>query len=257
MGTIKFFDSHAHYEDARFDPDRDEVLSQMHAEGVEYILNAGSDQKTSQESVSLAQRYNFIYTAVGIHPHEVKDTQGIDWIRDLCRSPKVVAIGEIGLDYYYDHSPRDIQKTWFKKQIALANELHLPVIIHDRDAHGDCLHIVKHEVTPARGGVFHCFSGSVDMARELLEMGFHISFGGSVTFENARRLQEVVRYVPLENMLIETDAPYLTPHPFRGKRNDSRYLGYIVERIAGIKGVTVEETAGITLENAKRLFKIS
>ena len=256
--SIELFDSHAHYEDNRFEEDAEEVIVQAYEKGVKYILNAGSDIDTSKKSIELAEKFDYVYAAVGVHPHEagkLKDDDETE-IRELCKHPKVVAIGEIGLDYYYDHSPRDLQRYWFSKQLKLAKELNLPVIIHDRDAHEDVLNIVKQEAPFEAYGVFHCFSGSWEMAKEVLKLGFYISVGGSLTFKNARKTVEVIKNIPLESVLLETDCPYLTPEPFRGRRNDSSYVRLIAEKIAQIKGITLEQVAKSTTDNTKRFFKI-
>lgn len=255
---MELFDSHAHYDDNRFIDDADEVITKARESGVKYILNVGSDIETSEKSIELAERFDFVYASAGVHPHEVgklKDDD-VEKIRDLCRHPKVVAIGEIGLDYYYDHSPREEQRRWLSKQLKLAKELELPVIIHNRDAHEDIMKIIKQEAPFKWGGVFHCFSGSWEMAKELLNLGFYISFGGPVTFKNARKTVEVLRNVPQDRILIETDCPYLTPEPFRGRRNDSSYVRLVVEKVAEIKEMPVDQSARITTQNAKRLFRI-
>ncbi len=254
-----FFDSHAHYYDEQYDRDRNEVLAKVHESGVEYVLSASSDVASSIENISLARQYDFIYAAVGIHPHSAIDMNNniISALADFAAYPKVVAIGEIGLDYYYDNAPREAQKIAFAKQINLAVNLNLPVIVHDRDAHEDTLNIIKNENARKTGGVLHCFSGSVEMAREVLNNDFYISIAGPVTFKNAKKIIDVIKYVPDDRLLIETDCPYLTPEPLRGKRNDSSLIGYIAEKIAVIKGRTADEIADITTRNAKRLFNIN
>jgi TatD DNase family protein len=252
------FDTHAHYDDERFEEDRYEIINNAHKEGVSYIINAAADFKSIASSISLSQEFDFVYAAVGIHPHSAGETDEntIEIIKESAGNPKVVAIGEIGLDYYYDNSPREIQKIWFSKQITLARSLNLPIIVHDRDAHEDVMNIIKSDHAEETGGVMHCFSGSVEMARELLNLNFYISIGGPVTFKNAKKVIEVVKYVPLDRLLIETDCPYLTPEPYRGKRNYSGYVRLVAEKIAEIKGVSFEEIAEVTLQNAKMLFKI-
>lgn len=253
------FDTHAHFDDERFDEDRYETIEKVHESGVEYIVNAASDMDSSETGIALAERYDFIYAAVGVHPHnaEEMDEAKIEKIKKLAQHRKVVAIGEIGLDYYYDTAPRDVQKHWFARQIQLARELALPIIIHDRDAHEDTLKIVTLENARDVGGVFHCYAGSVEMAREVLDNNFYISLGGVVTFKNAKKAVEVVKFAPLDRLLIETDSPYLTPEPYRGKRNDSGYVRLVAEKIAEIKGIPFEEVARITLENGKKLFRIN
>ena len=254
-----FFDSHAHYYDEQFGTDRIEVLKKAYDSGVKYILSASSDVASAIENISLAGQLDYVYAAVGVHPHNAVDMNSniISTMVDLASDPKVVAIGEIGLDYFYDNSPRETQKIAFVKQIHLAVSLKLPIIVHDRDAHEDTLAILKNENAGITGGVLHCFSGSVEMAREVLNNNFHISVGGPVTFKNAKRVVEVIKYVPDDRLMIETDCPYLTPEPYRGRRNDSSYIRYIAEKIAEIKGMTVADIAEITTENAKRLFNIN
>ena len=254
-----FFDTHAHYDDRRFDEDRVEIITKAHENGVSYILNASSNMASVVESINLSQEFDFVYSAVGIHPHYAADLNNsmIAALSDFAKNRKVVAIGEIGLDYYYDNSPKEVQKHWFAVQIGMARELNLPVIVHDRDAHEDCLKIIKKEDAAQVGGVFHCFSGSVEMALELIRNNFYISIGGSVTFKNARKILEVVKNVPMDKLLIETDCPYLTPEPYRGKRNDSSYVKLVVEKIADLRGIPVEEVAQATMKNAKELFRIS
>jgi TatD DNase family protein len=257
-GENMLFDTHAHYDDEKFDKDRHRVIEKVHEEGVSYILNASSNMESVKLGLELAQKYPYIYVAIGIHPHcadEVVDST-LTSLYELASHCKVVAIGEIGLDYYYDFNPREIQKASFSKQINMAKELSLPIIVHNRESHEDVLNIIIREKAKEVGGVFHCYSGSVEMAREILNNNFYISIGGPVTFKNAKRVVEVIKYVPKDKLLVETDCPYLTPEPFRGKRNDSGYLKYIVEKVAEIKGVVFEEMAAITMENAKRLFRI-
>lgn len=252
------FDTHAHYDDDAFDEDRDEVIKKVFESGVTCVLNASSNIASSEKSVSLAQRYDFIYAAVGVHPHDAQeaDDDTVPTLTRFASGRKVVAIGEIGLDYYYDNSPRDIQKQWFIRQINLAKDIKLPIIIHDRESHEDVMNIVKSEGAASVGGIFHCFSGSVEMARDVLKNNFHIAVGGSLTFKNAKRPVEVVEYVPMDRLLLETDCPYMTPHPFRGRRNDSTYLRLVAEKVAQIKGLTLEEIIEVTTKNAKTLFKI-
>lgn len=252
------FDSHAHYDDKRFDDDRHELLTGMKDNNVGYIMNSCSSLNDIPKIFELAEKYPFIYLSVGVHPHEVSDLteKDMDSLKKACENPKVKAIGEIGLDYYYDNSPRDLQKKWFARQIEIAEELSLPIVIHDRDAHGDTTDILKNFDTRRIGGEFHCFSGSVDMAKQVLNMGMYIAFGGSLTFKKSIRPKEVAAYVPLDRILIETDCPYLTPEPHRGKRNNSTYMKYVAEMLAEIKGVSVEKIENATLENAKKCFGI-
>lgn len=252
------FDTHAHYDDTKFNEDRYEVIKRAHESGVSYILNASSSAASNAESIKLARRFDFVFASIGIHPHNVNEITE-NTLADLtgyASEKKVVAVGEIGLDYYYDFAPKEVQKRWFAEQISLAKNLNLPIIVHNRDAHEDSVNIIKSENAKAVGGVFHCFSGSVEMAKELLKNDFYISVAGPVTFKNAKKLIEVVEFVPADRLLIETDCPYLTPEPYRGKRNDSGYMRLVAEKIAEIKGVAFEEVARITTENAKRLFRI-
>ncbi len=253
-----FFDSHAHYYDEQYNPDREEVLKKAYDSGVKHILSASSDVPSAIENISLARQFDFVYAAVGVHPHDAGDFNEniLSAIADFASQPKVVAIGEIGLDYFYDNAPREAQKIAFARQISLALDLKLPIIVHDRDAHEDTLAILKNENAKTTGGVLHCFTGSVEMAREVLKNNFYISIAGPVTFKNARKLIDVVKYIPDDRLMIETDCPYLTPEPFRGKRNDSSYIRYTADKIAEIKGRSVEEIARITTENARRLFNI-
>lgn len=251
------FDTHAHYDDESFDADRDAVLTALPEQGVGLILNPGCDVESSRKAVRYAAAYPHVYAAVGIHPENCGGcTAGdLDAIRALAQQPKTVAIGEIGLDYYWaENPPRDFQQQVLRQQLALARELALPVIIHDREAHADTLAIVRE--LPGVTGVFHCFSGSPEMARELLKMGWYLGFDGPVTYKNARRAPEVAAVTPLDRMLIETDSPYMTPVPYRGRRNDSGYVHLVAEKLAKWKGVTPEEMARVTTENGKRLFRI-
>ena len=257
-----FFDSHAHYDDDRFNEDRHELLSLMPQNKVSYIVNAAADIHSSNEGTRLAEEYSFIYAAVGVHPHSVEELdetdQGkttLDYLEKLAKHPKVVAIGEIGLDYYYEHSPREIQRVWFQRQMELAKKVDLPIIVHSRDAAKETFDMIRE--SRLNKGVIHCYSGSAEMALEYIKMGFYIGIGGTVTFNNARRSVEVVEQIPLESIVIETDCPYLTPMPHRGKRNDSSYLSYIANKIADIKNITIEEVAKVTQNNAKILFSIT
>ena len=249
-----YFESHAHYDDERFDEDRDTLLASFPAEGIETVVNASSDIKSSKASIALSEKYPFFYAAVGVHPHEVENITeaDIDELRELSKHPKVVAIGEIGLDYYYDLSPRDLQRHWFKRQLELADELKMPVIIHSRDAAQECFDIIKN--SNVRNGVIHCYSGSAEMAEEYIKMGFYIGIGGSLTFKNNKKGVETVERIPMEKILIETDSPYLAPIPYRGKRNDSRLLKYVVERISQIKNIPENDICNITKNNAQNLF---
>ncbi len=253
-----FIDSHAHLDDERFDDDREELINSLQENGIEAVLNPGADLKTSRAAVALANKYPFIYAAVGCHPHDSKfmndDTMNI--FRELAKNKKVLGIGEIGLDYYYDNSDRETQKIWFREQIRLAKELDLPYIVHDRDAHEDIIRIMKEEHHTGTRGILHCYSGSVEMTREFMKLGFYISLGGPVTFKKAKTPKMVAKEVPMERLLIETDSPYLAPEPFRGKRNEPKFVKYVAEEIAGIREVTVSEIAEKTKENFKRLFNL-
>lgn len=252
------FDTHAHYDDEKFALDRYDVIEKAYSSGVSYIINAATDIKSCEESLAFAHKYEYVYAAIGIHPHEVGkvDENTLSRIGQLAKEDKVVAIGEIGLDYYYDTAPREIQKHWFAQQINLARDLKLPIIVHDRDAHQDSMDILKGNKANEVGGVFHCYSGSVEMAKELLNYNFYISVGGALTFKNAKKLVEVVRWMPMDRLLIETDSPYLTPEPHRGKRNDSSYVRFVAEKVAQIKQLSFEEVAKVTLDNAKKLFRL-
>ena len=251
------FDTHAHYDDERFDGDRDALLASMPERGVELIVNPGCTVKTSRTAVELAARFAHVYAAVGIHPENCHDftPAQIDDLRALAARPKVVAIGEIGLDYYWEQNPpRELQQRVLRDQLALAQELGLPVIVHDREAHADSLAIVQE--FPAVRGVFHCFSGSVEMARELLKRGWYLGFDGPVTYKNARKTVEVALECPLDRMLLETDSPYMAPVPVRGTRNDSRSVRYIAEKLAALRGLDTDELIRLTAENGRRLFGI-
>ena len=251
---MAYFESHAHYDDKRFDDDRDELLSILPSYGIDFIVNSGSDLKSSVFGLELAAKYDYIYASVGVHPHEVGNMsdETIEQLQKLSENKKAVAIGEIGLDYYYDTYPREEQRKWFKKQLNLAKKVNKPVIIHSRDASQECFDIIKE--SGVNKGVIHCYSGSADMALEYIKMGYFIGIGGVITFNNSKKLVDVAKVVPIENILIETDSPYLTPVPNRGKRNDSRNLKYIVEKLAKIKGLEVNYILDVTKNNAKKLF---
>ena len=251
-----YFDSHAHYDDERFDEDRDELIEGLKMQGVSYVVNVAADMKSCHTSLELAHKYDFIYSSVGVHPHDVKDmtNQDMDEMRQLAKDEKVVAIGEIGLDYYYDNSPREEQRIWFRKQLEMAKELDLPVIIHSREASEETFNIIME--SGVKEGVIHCFSGSLELAREYVKNGFYIGVGGSLTFKNAKKTVRVVEGIDLSHIVIETDCPYLTPVPHRGERNDSSYLKFVVEKIAEIKGISAEEVAKVTFENAKKIYRI-
>ena len=249
-----YFDTHAHYEDKRFNDDRDELLSSMSSNGVSLILNAACSLKSAKFSIKLAEKYPFIYASVGVHPHDSKSMtdETIPELEELLNHPKAVAVGEIGLDFHYDFSPRDVQKKRFIEQLELARRIKKPVIIHTREATKETLDIV-HEYKDLIG-VFHCFPGSWETAKIILDMGWYLSFTGVVTFKNARRAIEVIEKMPMDKLLLETDCPYMSPEPLRGRRNSSINLKYIAEKIAGIRGITLREVAAITMENGKQLF---
>ncbi|SHK60422.1 TatD family hydrolase [Paramaledivibacter caminithermalis] len=252
------FDSHAHLDDRRFDKDRDEVIKRAKENGISYIMNPGADFESSVKAVELANKYDMIYAAVGVHPHDAKtmDDMLLQLLKSLTKKPKVMAIGEIGLDFHYDHSPRDVQKKWFREQIRLAKEVNLPIIIHDREANNDVMNILKEEKAFDTGVLMHCYSGSAELAKQYIRNGAYISIAGPITFKNARKTVEVVETISIDHLMIETDSPYLTPHPHRGERNESSYVRYVAEKIAEIKGISVEEVAKRTTENAKRYFRI-
>ncbi|KYH29630.1 TatD family hydrolase [Clostridium colicanis] len=251
------FDSHAHYDDDSFDEDREKVIEEIHNNGVIAVLNCGASFQGAKDSVKLAEKYDFFYAAVGIHPENAYELteETLKEIREMTKNPKVKAIGEIGLDYYWEENPpKDVQKEVFRKQMALAKDLGLPVVIHDREAHGDTLEIMKE--FPEVKGVVHCFSGSVEFARECLKLGYYIGFTGVITFKNAKKIIEVAKEVPMDRILVETDAPYMAPTPHRGKRNQSDYIKFIIEKIAEIKEVSPGFMENLTINNAKNLLKI-
>ena len=249
-----YFDSHAHYDDPQFNPDRTNLLSALPQQGISGVINAGSCLTSSQASITLAETYPYIHAASGVHPHNVSNmTDGdLDTLRSLCKHKKNVALGEIGLDFYYDLAPRDIQRLWFTNQLALAKSLNIPVVIHSREAAAETMSIIKD--SGVCKGVLHCYSGHLPMALEYIEMGYYIGIGGVVTYKNAAKIQEVAANIPLERLLIETDAPYLSPVPFRGKRNDSTKLPFIAEAIANARGITPKAVAEAANANAHRLF---
>ena len=257
--ALKIFDVHAHYQDSRYDNDRNEIFKNMNDAGVVGIIDSGDSVQSSESCIKWAQKYDFVYAAAGIHPHNVKDITEDDIVvlKELIRNPKVVAVGEIGLDYYYDDSaPPDVQKYWLLKQIELAAEVGKPIIFHDREAHEDSLEIIRDAASKGTTGIMHCFSGSAEMMREIIKYGFSISVGGVVTFKNAKKIIEVVQEVPIDRLFLETDCPYLAPEPFRGKRNDSSMILYIAQKVAEIKGMPVEELCDKIYDNCMRMFKI-
>lgn len=251
-----FFDTHAHYDSGAFNADRFEILGSMTSGGVGLIVNPGCDLESSRQAVSLAERYDFVYAAVGWHPEDIDKLSDAAFaaLEELAGHPKCVAIGEIGLDYYWDASHKAEQKVLFRRQIELALRLEKPVIVHDREAHGDSLEIALDY--PRLRGVFHCYSGSCEMASELLKRGWYLGFDGPITYKNARKTLEVLELCPMDRIVIETDSPYLTPVPNRGKRNDSRQLEHVVLKIAEVKGMSAKEVEEITFENGRRLYGI-
>lgn len=255
---MQLFDTHTHLDAPQFDGDREETIARAVEAGVTRMVNIGFNRETIPTTMKLAETYDFIYAAVGWHPTDAIDMkdEDLDWIASLCAHDKVVAIGEIGLDYYWDTSPKDIQHKVFRRQIGLARELNMPIVIHNRDAHEDVVRILREEKASEVGGIMHSFSGSWETAKMCLDLGFHLSFGGPITFKNARVPKEVLAQVPLDRLLIETDSPYLTPHPYRGKRNESAHVRLVAEAAAEIKGIQLEKLAEITYANGLELFGI-
>ena len=249
------FDSHAHYTDKAFNDDREIMLGSLRESGICGVINCGADIESSVSSVELANKYDYIYAACGIHPEEADKIPEnyIEILKKLSRDEKCVAIGEIGLDYYWRQDTKDLQKELFEKQILLSKELDLPIIVHDREAHGDTMEILKKNRPK---GVLHCFSGSPETAAEVLKLGMYIGLGGALTFKNARKAVEVAQMLPLDRLLLETDCPYMAPVPMRGKRNNSGYITFIAEKVAEIKGIDPQSVLDITAENTKRLFNI-
>ena len=254
-------DTHSHLDDARYDGDRESVIARAREAGVHTMVTIGCDLASSRQAVALAERYPFIYASVGVHPHEVKEI-GDDWydeLRRLAQHAKVVAYGEIGLDYHYNHSPPKLQRERFREQICLARDLRLPIVIHTREAQEDTVAILREEHAEDIGGVFHCFSGDAWLAKDALDLGFYLSFSGVLTFQNAVMLRDILKTVPMDRLLIETDCPYLTPAPHRGQRNEPAFVKLVAEKIAEVKGggsMSLEEIGRITSDNARRLFRI-
>jgi TatD DNase family protein len=249
-------DIHAHYDDKKFNNDRDEVIAAVKKSGVDIVINSGSSLRSSRASVELTQKYDFIYATVGVHPHDSERTPDdtIEVLAGLLENKKAVAVGEIGLDFYHDFSKRDAQRYWFKKQMDFAADVGYPVVVHNRDAHGESLEMIRRYKL---SGVFHCFSGSAEMARELVKLGYMMSFGGVATFTNAKTCVEALKAIPVEHILLETDCPYLAPHPKRGERNDSRNLKIIAEKIAEIKNMDPHDFIAKTGDNAARCFGLN
>lgn len=252
------FETHAHYDDEAFDRDRDQLLMTMREHGIGRILNVGASLKGVRDTVALTEKYPFVYGAVGVHPDEVGELteEHMEWMRSLCEKEKIVAVGEIGLDYYWDKENHEIQKQWFVRQMDLAKETGLPIIVHSRDAAKDTLDVMKAERADNLEGVIHCYSYSREQAREYMNMGYYLGIGGVVTFKNGKKLKEVVEYAPLDYLLLETDAPYLAPEPYRGKRNCSLYLTYVAQAIGEIKGVDYQTVIEVTRRNAEKLFRM-
>ncbi|MBQ8038666.1 MAG: TatD family hydrolase [Lachnospiraceae bacterium] len=252
------FETHAHYDDDRFHDDRDEILGQMQEAGIKRIINVGASIESIKTTLELAEKYDFVYAAVGVHPSDISDLneETFAWLKEQTNLQKVIAIGEIGLDYYWDKEPevQANQRYWFGRQIELARETNLPIIIHSRDAGADTMQVMKEHHAEEIPGVIHCYSYSKEVAMEFIKMGYYIGIGGVITFKNARKLVETVEAIPMERILLETDCPYMAPEPFRGKRNSSLYLPYVVEKIAALKGIAKAEVERITEENARRLF---
>lgn len=253
------FETHAHYDDEAFDEDRESILNSLKDAGIEYVVNVGSSMETTKKTLELTKKFSFVYGAIGVHPSDTAELneENLEWLRKAAKFPKVAAIGEIGLDYYWDTPRRQIQKEWFVRQMELAKEVKLPVIIHSRDAAADTYELIKAAGPDEMGGVIHCFSYGKEMAKNYLDWGFYLGIGGVVTFKNARKLKEVVEYAPIEQLLLETDCPYLAPEPNRGKRNSSLNLSYVANEIARIKAIPYEEVIRITEQNAKRMYGIS
>ncbi len=253
------FDTHAHYDDEQYDSDRDALLESMKGAGIGNIVNIGANMKTSQNSLDLAHKYDFIYAAVGVHPSDVEelDDANMEKLRVMSSDDKCVAIGEIGLDYHWPDPAPDIQKKWFREQMKLAKEVNLPVVIHSRDAASDTLKILKDNPLGDIPGVVHCFSYSREVAAECVRIGYYIGVGGVLTFKNGRKLKETVKEIPIEKIILETDSPYLSPEPNRGRRNSSLNLPYVVEAMAEIKGISKDEVIRITEANARRMYRLA
>jgi TatD DNase family protein len=258
MGTLELFDTHCHLNSHKFEGEVAQLIEAARANGVQNIVIPGYDYESNLKSLAIADEHAGIYCAVGYHPCDLNDLTDDHYhqLYEWAKRDKVVAIGEIGLDYYWDTTTKELQDQMFRKQIAIAKDLDLPIVIHDRDAHGDILNVLKEEDAGKVGGIMHCFSGSWEMAQECMKMNFYISFGGPVTFKNGKRPAEVASKVPLDRLLVETDSPYLTPEPHRGKRNEPAYVKHVAERIAALREIPFEELAAATTQNAKTVFRI-
>lgn len=252
------FDTHAHYDDKAFDEDREELLGSLKDHGVGYVVNVGASLRGARESIALSSRYSGVYAAAGIHPDEVgcMNEAVMEELSIMCRLEKTVAVGEIGLDYHWNVESREVQKHWFSEQLQLSREVDLPINVHSRDAAQDTFDMIKAEHAGSTGGIIHCFSGSLEMAREYVRMGYYLGIGGVVTFKNGKTLKQIVKEIPIEYLVTETDCPYLAPEPFRGKRNDSSYIRYVIKTIAELKELPMEETEAILFENAKRVYHL-
>lgn len=252
------FDTHAHYNDQAFDEDREKLIQSLPENGIGLVVNIGASLESTAESIKLTETYPYFYASAGVHPSETAELndQNLARLKEYTNQKKVVAVGEIGLDYYWDEPDREIQKVWFERQMEMAREINLPVIVHSRDAAKDTLDMMKAARAGEIGGVIHCFSYGVEMAREFLNMDFYLGIGGVLTFKNAKKLKEVAEYTPLDRIVLETDCPYMAPTPNRGKRNSSLNLPYVVEELARIKGLTVEEIEQATFENGKNLYRL-
>ena len=251
------FETHAHYDDEVFNEDREQLLAGLPEKGIGRVINVGASIETTRTTLALAEAYDYIYAAVGVHPSDIDglNEETYSWLKAQTAHPKTVAVGEIGLDYYWDNEPREVQKKWFIRQLELARELDLPVLIHSREAAADTMEIMK-EHAKGLSGVIHCYSYSKEMAQEYIKMGFYIGVGGVVTFKNAKKLKEVVENIPLTSIVLETDCPYMAPEPNRGKRNNSAYIRYVAEKIAELKGITYEEVVEQTEKNARDMYRL-
>lgn len=254
----KIFDTHAHYDDEAFDEDRELLLARLPAEGIARVVNVGASLASCQKTLELMDKYDYIYGAIGVHPSDTAQLSGeaMQWLRGACGHSKCVAVGEIGLDYYWDEPQRDIQKEWFARQLELARELKLPVVIHSREAAQDTAELMKEAKADEIGGVIHCYSYTKETARIFLDMGFYFGIGGVLTFKNARKLKEAAAYIPMDRIVLETDCPYLAPVPFRGERNSSLNLPYVAEALAQLKGISGEEVCRQTWDNAYCLYRM-
>lgn len=250
------FDTHAHYDDDAFDEDRDELLNRLKEQGVGRVINVGASIASTKRTIELMNQYPFVYGILGVHPCDTEELTeaDMDWLKEQFQNKKAVAVGEIGLDYYWDEPERNVQQKWFERQLELAKEIKKPVCIHSREAANDTLSMMSNAHAEEMGGVIHCFSYGKEMAREFLNMDFHFGIGGVLTFNNGKKLKEAAAYIPMDKILLETDCPYLAPVPYRGKRNNSSYLSYVVQVLAQIKGLSEEEVIRITRENGEKLF---